>query len=122
MEPIMASWVAARGSTVAVAAAVGICVGMDEGEGATVAVATGTVVTVAGGGSVGMGACVPGRACEITPQACDTGTIDNGKYLRTFNIPISFPSNFGCHNVTWQPDQKEINPDFLWSGLGFILI
>ena len=105
MEPLMASWVAARGSTVAVAAAVGICVGMDVGEGAMVAVATGAVVTVGGGGSVGMGACVPGRACETTPQAGDTRTIDNGKYLRTFHIPISFPSNFGRRNVTWQPDQ-----------------
>ncbi len=105
MEPIIASWVAARGSTVAVAAAGGICVGMDEGEGATVAVATGAVVTVAVGGSVGMGACVPGKAYETTPQASDTRTIDNGKYLRTFNIPISFPSNFGRRNVTWQPDQ-----------------
>jgi hypothetical protein len=95
---------------------------MDVGEGAMVAAVTGTVVTVAGGGSVGMGACVPGRACETTPQASDTRTIANSKYLRTFNIPISFPSNCGCCYVTWEPDQKEINPDFLWSGLGFILI
>lgn len=105
MEPIIANWVAARGSTVAEGAVVGICVGRDVREGAMVAVATGAFVTVAAGGSVGMGVCVHGKACETTPQASDTRTIDNGKYLRTFNIPISFPSNFGCHKVTWQPDQ-----------------
>ena len=78
---------------------------MDVGEGAAVSVTSGAVVTVAGGGSVGMGVCVPGKTRETNPQARDSRTIDNDKYLRTFAIPISFPSKCGCHNTTWQPDQ-----------------
>ena len=89
IEPIMASWVAASGSTVAEGAMVGIWEGMDVGEGAVVLVASGAIVTVAGGGSVGMGVCVPGKACETTPQASENKTIINSNNLRNFNMKIS---------------------------------
>jgi hypothetical protein len=104
MEPINASWVAARGSTVAEAAIVGISVGEAVGDEVDVDatfVAEGTDV---GGGSVGIGVCVPGKACETAPQASDSRTIDNGKNLRTFNITISFPSHDASHMVCWQLD------------------
>jgi hypothetical protein len=98
IEPIMASWVAASGSIVAEGATVGICVGMAVAEGAIVSVANGTVVMVAGEGSVGIGVCVPGKACETTPQASESKIIDNGKNERTFNMKISFLTNCNHYN------------------------